>query len=190
MGKSKVTWIKSNSWLLSPNMFSNLPHLNMLQLYSTNYLCQKPWSHSHLLFSLILHLGPRHNPVPLDYWLLASTLVPLWSMLHTVDEAILWNHTSDHDIPLLNSNCSHLPLVISKVLIMAFKSLYNPTIHYLCDRLPTSPPNTSPHSSHVGNFSNKPSPFMPWDLLLSFFRALLATWHIVCISIGYFPISS
>lgn len=109
MGKSKVTWIKSNSWLLSPNMFSNLPHLNMLQLYSTNYLCQKPWSHSHLLFSLILHLGPRHNPVPLDYWLLASTLVPLWSMLHTVDEAILWNHTSDRSYITKGAPCFSAP---------------------------------------------------------------------------------
>lgn len=111
IGDSNLTCMKPNFWLLFLNLFPSCPHLSVIQLYSISYLCQKPSSHSWLLFSLIPHLGPSHNPMPLDYCLLASTLVPLWSVLHsiqntihTIDRIIFWNHKSDYFISLLNTS--------------------------------------------------------------------------------------
>lgn len=170
IGDSNLTCMKPNFWLLFLNLFPSCPHLSVIQLYSISYLCQKPSSHSWLLFSLIPHLGPSHNPMPLDYCLLASTLVPLWSVLHsiqntihTIDRIIFWNHKSDYFISLLNTS-----VVQSKVLITVFKSLYNLTDHYLFNLIfyLTFLLGTSPHAGHVRNFSNNPSPFMLQDLYL------------------------
>lgn len=123
----------------------------------SQFLISKPQSYASGLLSPSFHTCPSMACAPYDAEY--NTYNRQNNLLKS--QVRLFHFSAEH------FSCFHLTLVQSKVLITAFKSLYNLTIHYLFNLLFTFLPGTLSHSGHVCNFSN--NPFVPQDLCLQLF---------------------
>lgn len=145
--------------MLSANLFYSLDHLNILQWYSTSYSCQNLEvirDSSFLLFLSLVHTTILHLWITVSY-VLYMIYAPQSRKSNPLKSQVRSYHCSvDH------SNYFLVLLIKSN---MAFKSLYDLAIHYILDLTSYfSVPDMLSHSSQMGNFSNKPSLFIPWYL--------------------------